>query len=201
MSPVTGGDRGYPVGGYDQAVPGGAAGLDDGLVGIPSAVAQEILAKELPDVFGGIEFRGIGRQGHQGDIFGEVEPAAGLMPPGAIENEDGVGAWPNALADLRKMQVHGLGIDGGQNEGRAHAAVGTDGAEQIDRAVPLIAWRRRPGPSPRPEAGQRALLADPGFVLPPDLERLADRRGGEPLGYEPREVFLYASWAAASLRG
>jgi len=32
------------------------------------------------------------------------------MPPGAIENEDGVGAWPNALADLRKMQVHGLGI-------------------------------------------------------------------------------------------
>jgi hypothetical protein len=123
------------------------------------------------------------------------------MPAGAIENEDGVGAWPNALADLVEMQVHGLGIDGGQNEGGADAAVGTDGAEQIDRAVPLIARCRRPGTSPRPEAGQRALLADPRFVLPPDLERLTDRRGGEPLGYELREVFLYASWAAASLRG
>jgi len=40
----------------------------------------------------------------------------------------------------------------------------------------------------RPEAGQRALLADPGFVLPPDLERLAIACG-EPLGYAPREVF------------
>jgi hypothetical protein len=67
--------------------------------------------------------------------------------------------------------------------------------------VPLIARSRRPGSSPRPEAGQRALLTDPRFVLPPDLERLADRRDGKSFGYELREVFLKASWAAASLRG
>jgi hypothetical protein len=124
-----------------------------------------------------------------------------LMPARAVENEDGVGAWPNALADLFEMQVHRLRIDRGQNEGRAGASIGTDGAEQVGRAMSLIAWCWRPGTSPRPKPGQRSLLADPRFVLPPDLERLADRRGGERLGYELREVFLYASWAAASLRG
>src|SRR5258708_4776636 len=201
MCPIAGGDRGYSIGRCDQGVPGAAARLDDSLVGLPDAVAQEILPEEFPDVFHWVEFRSIGWQRHQGDVLGNIESSAGLVPAGAVENEDGVGAWPNALADLFEVQVHSLGTDGGQNEGRAGASVRTHGAKQIDRAVPLIAWCRRPGPSPRPQAGQRSLLADPRFVLPPDLERLADRRGGERFGYELREVFLYASWAAASLRG
>src|SRR6266404_2391499 len=103
MRPVTGGDRGYAIGRCDQAVPGAAARIDNGLVSIPDAVAQEILAEKPPDVLDRVEFRGIGRQRHQGDVFGNVEPPAGFEPAGAIENEDCVGAWPNALADLFEM--------------------------------------------------------------------------------------------------
>src|SRR5260221_4735360 len=199
MCPIAGGDRGYSIGRCDQGVPGAAARLDDSLVGLPDAVAQEILPEEFPDVFHWVEFRSIGWQRHQGDVLGNIESSAGLVPAGAVENEDGVGAWPNALADLFEVQVHSLGTDGGQNEGRAGASVRTHGAKQIDRAVPLIAWCRRPGSSPRPQAGQRSPLGDPRVVLAPDLERLADRPGRGGFWFQAARNFFFFALGPADL--
>jgi len=53
------------------------------------------------------------------------------MPSSLIKDEDGVGTRFNLGRDFIEMPLHGLGIAAGQNEGRADAALGTDGAEDI----------------------------------------------------------------------
>ncbi len=53
------------------------------------------------------------------------------MPTGLVEEEDGVGARRYLGRDFIQMPLHGLGVAAGQNEGRADAALGTDGGEDI----------------------------------------------------------------------
>jgi len=48
-------------------------------------------------------------------------------------------------------------------------------AEQIGPIVTLVARRPRPAAAVGPNARHRALLADAGLVLPPELDRLAPR--------------------------
>jgi hypothetical protein len=75
------------------------------------------------------------------------------------------------------------------------AALGTGGAKDIGRLRALVPGRPGPGSPGRPAPGDLVLLADPRFVLPPELylgigrERGSDRlqRGGN--------VFLKVSMA------
>ena len=55
----------------------------------------------------------------------------------------------------------------------AHLTLRTDRAEQVGPGVAAVAGRPGPGAAPRPDPGQRALLADAGLILEPDLDRLA----------------------------
>ena len=108
------------------------------------------------------------------------------MPSGLIDEEDGVGAWADLGRDFVEMPLHGLGVAARQDESRADAALGTDGAEDIHRLGALVPGRPGPGSPWRPAPGDLVLLADPRFVLPPELylgmgrERGSDRlqRGG-----------------------
>src|SRR5215218_10206474 len=77
----------------------------------------------------------------------------------------------------------------------------TDGSEQIGPVVALIARRPRPGAALGPHAGQRALLADTGFILPPELDRLAARVRRDGSDDQIGKVFLCACWIAASCSG
>jgi hypothetical protein len=67
--------------------------------------------------------------------------------------------------------------------------------------VTIVANGRRAAAAQRPLIRQRALLADAGFILEPDLDRLAGRFGRQGCSYEGREVFLKASCAAPSFLG
>ena len=91
-------------------------------------------------------------------------------------------AGRDLAADFGQMQVHRLGVDSGQYESSPYPAGGADGAEQIGPVVTLVAGSARSAALGCPDVGQAALLADPGFILPPKLDRLAagvfrDRRG------------------------
>jgi hypothetical protein len=108
----------------------------------------------------------------------EVQLAAEPMPPGAIQQQDGMRASRDMAADLNQMQVHRLGIGLRQDKGCAGAARRTDRAEDVGPVIALIARRRRPGALFRPDVGQAALLADACFILPPELDRLAAGLGG-----------------------
>lgn len=127
-----------------------------------------------------------------------MQPAPLLVPPRAVESDDRMSASCDLLADFRQMQVHRDRIDAGQNKGDPSAPRRTDRAENIDPFVSLIA--RCPGAASfiRPDVGQAALLPDPGFILPPELEGLSTRVLGDGGSDEVGEVFLCASCAAAS---
>ena len=123
------------------------------------------------------------------------------MPAGTVEQQHRVGAGGDGAGDLGEVQVHRLRVGEGQDQGGAGGALGADGAEDVGPFVSGVAHGARPGAAPRPDPGQRALLADARLVLEPDLERLAARRLGDGLGYRLGEVFLKASWAASSAFG
>src|SRR5829696_2221346 len=76
-----------------------------------------------------------------------------------------------------------------------------DGAEQVGTFVALIgglAWARA---APRPLPHEAVLLADAGFVLEPDLDRLALRQAGAVSVQRRGEVFLKAATVSSSLAG
>src|ERR1700730_6025519 len=123
------------------------------------------------------------------------------MPACTIEQHNGMTVCCNIATDLGEMQVHGLAIRHGEDEGCSDISCGTDGTEQIGPALALIARSPRPAAALGPDACQRALLADAGFVLPPQFDQLVAyvRRdaGSDQIG----EVFLCASWSAISCSG
>ena len=109
--------------------------------------------------------------------------ALAAVPAGAVEHEHGMGAGRDGAGDLGEVGVHRLGVGEGQDEARRRAARRADGAEDVGPLVAGVARRPRPRAALRPDPGERALLADAGLVLEPDLERLAPgRRSGRTAG-------------------
>src|SRR5690606_31207098 len=120
------------------------------------------------------------------------------MPSSLIEQHDGVGARRHGGSDLNEMQRHSLGVASRQDERRAFAFGRADRPVDIGRTRPLILWRRRPCSASGPATRNPVLLADPSFILPPQLywragrERRPDRCQ---LGWE---VFLKEGMASVS---
>ena len=115
----------------------------------------------------------------QAEVAWNVQAAASLMPAGAVKHDYSVGAWGDLAADLLQVQVHGPGVRLGDDPGGADAPRRADGAEQIGPGVALVSHTPGPGAALGPDARQRALLADAGLVLPPELDGLAALRFGE----------------------
>src|SRR3954453_39361 len=75
------------------------------------------------------------------------------------------------LCDFRQGQAHGLRVASGQHQGRALALLRADRPEDGDRTRPLIMRGAGPGAPSGPAPGDLVLLAHPGLVLPPQLDR------------------------------
>src|SRR5206468_8103193 len=88
-----------------------------------------------------------------------------------------------------------------QDEGGTDGPLRADRPEQVGPGVATVAGRPGPGAAPRPDPGQGALLADAGFILKPDLDRLAAGVLGQRSRHQLGEAFLNASWAASSAFG
>ena len=159
----SGGDRSRPF------------SIDDGVVVVEDAEREIVLAQVFPDVLGRVQLGRIGRQADGSDVLWQLELIGGV-PAGAVEDERGMGAGGDAAADLLEMQVHRLGVGIGHHQGGAGGPLGADGGEDVGPFVAAVAraWRARAEAGP--DTGQRALLADPGLVLEPDLQRLAAGR-------------------------
>ena len=115
------------------------------------------------------------------------------MPASTVADQNGMCAGTDLLADLGEVDSHRLAVDPGCHNGGAHGTRRTDRAEQVGRVVAIVANRRWAAAAQRPLIRQRALLADAGFILEPDLDRLANCLRRQGCGYEGREVFLKAS--------
>src|SRR5215217_3582013 len=155
-------------------------------VGSEHPVREPVIAHELPDVLGGVELRAFGREHHERDVVWKHE-AGREMPSGLVDDEYGVLAWSHFGGDFGEVQVHRLGVAGGQDE----RGSGGSGA--------LIVRRRGPRSPSCPAPGDLVLLPDPGLVPEPDLypvaiDPLVARDRVQALG----ERFLKASTAPAA---
>ena len=83
---------------------------------------------------------GRGREKQQRDVGRHDKPlarmpAVGLQPTGltrgAIEDEHGMGAGTDAVADLDQVLIHRRGVDHWHDDGGAGVARRADGAEQV----------------------------------------------------------------------
>ncbi len=186
------------VGCRDQFIPCDATGIDDRLVCCVDAIAEVVTSQELPDILDGIEFGRIRRQMEQANIVRHHQPIAQLVPSSTVQRQHREGPLVHLGADFLQMQVHGVDIGVRQHQPCTDASRWADSAERIGPFVTLIAWHSGPGTTLCPDAGQAALLTNPRFVLPPQLDwlPLCDRRNGG--GNQIGEVFLCASCAAAS---
>jgi hypothetical protein len=112
-----------------------------------------------------------------------------------------MGVVADLLADLGEVDSHRLAVDPGRDDGGAHGARWTDRAKEVGRGMTIVADCRWPAATQCPLIRQRAFLADAGFILEPDLDRLAGRLRWQGFRYEGCEVFLKASCAAPSFWG
>ena len=95
------------------------------------------------------------------------------MPASLINQEDGVGLGRHGLRNLHEMQVHRLGVAGGQDQSRSFALFRADRTEDVGGSGALItgsAWART---ALGPTAGDLVLLANTGFVCKPDFYLVA----------------------------
>jgi hypothetical protein len=59
------------------------------------------------------------------------------VPPGLIEDDDGVGARADLALDLVEMKLHGLAVAEGQNQCCAGSELRAHGTEQV---VDCVRW-------------------------------------------------------------
>lgn len=114
----------------DELVPCLAAIIDEIVVGFEDTVGEPVVAQELPDVLDRVEFGTFRRQGDNGDV-GRHDEACREVPASLINYDDGVGTGCDDLGDLRKVEVHRLGIASRRDHGRALAMLWADSAEDI----------------------------------------------------------------------
>ena len=100
-------------------------------------------------------------------------------------------------ANSSEMQRHGFGVRRRHDQACRDATLRTGRAEQVGPVVALVARCAGSRSTFGPDAGQRALLADPGLVLEPDFDRLVFGVVGELRRDCGGEVFLNASWASS----
>ena len=172
--------------------------VEDFGVGGEDPVRQPVLAHELPDILDRVQLGRLGGKRHEGDVVRDHEPLR-LMPPGLVEQDDGVSAGGNSLRDLGEMQAHALARAAGQHQASAFAMSRADRPEDVGRLRSLVFGRCGPRAPPGPTPRDLVLLSDASLIGEPDLYRLAAglvRRNRVQTG---RECFLKEDTAASLL--
>ena len=145
---------------------GGEAGHElvfDAVHRVEDEVGEGLLAEEIPDVFGGVELRAVGREWGKAHVFGD-DDIVGCVPAGAVkQHEDEFGRV--APSHFGEEERHGLGIDGGEDETVEDAIVGADCCEGIGVLAHDAAADNRTDASGRPAASWVVDPTETGFVL------------------------------------
>ena len=200
MGPIAQADGCNLVGQFEEPVPSVAGSVEDGLVAVEDAVGEPVLPQELPEILDWIELGRARRQVDRDDVGGHLEAACGV-PGRPVEQQHRTGTFGDTSCDDFEMGLHGLRVGGGQDESRPLVLGRTDGTEQEGAIVALILGLARPGAFARPQPGKAILLADPRFVLEPDLDGSVWAQVAGVSGERGGEVFLNAWMTASSWAG
>ena len=114
----------------DELVPGVAAGVQNGAVGVPDLMCECVSAEILPDEFDRVQLGRVGRQDQQCDI-GWHDQLWRAVPAGTVDHQQGDGASAHAHTDFGEILVHNVNVDGWHDQGSAGAARRANGAKHI----------------------------------------------------------------------
>jgi hypothetical protein len=95
---------------------------------------------------------------------GRHHEVGGKVPPGLINQQNGVAAGRDLGGDCRQVQGHRLGVAPRQDQAAALAPLGADRTEDVGRGGSLVLGRGRPSATSRPASGDLVLLANTGFM-------------------------------------
>ncbi len=115
---------------WREPVPGGAAGVDDGVVIVEQPVRKEALAQIQPDALDRVQLGRVRWQRHQRDVAGDLQ-RTGAVPSGLVQHHHGVLVSPALGGEALQEQAHRLGRDLRQHERGALAGCGLDGGEDV----------------------------------------------------------------------
>ena len=122
------------------------------------------------------------------------------MPTGLIENQEDMFVRTNGFGKLVEIDLHGVGRDLGQDEGKGVIRARLHGAVDIGEGIALIASPRRPFAPREPAVTDASFLANAGFILEKQTDFLV-WMGLANLFQAFGEPFLKASCAASSFSG
>jgi len=98
-------DGPWPV---DEAVPRGAAVVEDVVGGSEDPVQEPVVVQDPPDCLDQVQLWRVRRKWDEGDVASDDE-GAGLMASGVVEQDDGVRVGGDMASDLRDRLGHRLG--------------------------------------------------------------------------------------------
>lgn len=161
----------------------------EGGEGVEAAVGERLVGQR-PEVLGGLEFGGVGREEEQMDALGATNRLAG-MPPGAIQDQQDV--LGGTGTDIPSKGGEDLGKEGRTHAGE-HPPLGLPGArpDKATEVEPLVALLdRRDGalPDRGPDPTDERQEADPMFIGRPELD-LSLRMGLPNRLHLGREIFF-----------
>ena len=179
--------------------PSGDGGLFDRVEIRIEAIGPVVAAEIVPEVFDGVEFGGIGWERDEGDRHGDAE-SLGDVVAGVVPDEGDVSAGGDRRGELVEEDLHDRGVEPVGDETFSPAGLRADDGEDVETLEAALFRGGWSGAGVGPNGGQRALLAEPGFVLEPDFDGLA-RVGGRDLREDGGEFFLNASCVTMSAFG
>ena len=127
--------------------------------------------------------------GIPGEVFRDLEFARGV-PAGLVENDHGVRAGRDGMADFFEVFAHRRSVGIRHDDGDPGVATGADGAEQIGILITLIFWLPRTRALLGPLVDERVLLPDPHFILEPHLDRGCQGQLAYGLHHTSRKTFF-----------
>lgn len=156
----------------DQRVPGLAASLNNGALVGPDLQGEPSFAEEQPDTLDRIALGSVWGLMNERDVAGHCQ-GLGVMPPGAVQNHDGVFILAQRLRELLQEQVHDRAGDGGQDERESFAADRLRRGKEVRPVEALVADAGRTLPLCPPAVTEAAFLADPRFILEEQTQALS----------------------------
>lgn len=152
--------------------------------------------KRRPQAFGGLEFRRAGREEREMETWREMEFGR-AMPGSAIDDQDNFffAAHAFGVSKGRQGDLHGGGVDGGQDQPVRSAISRMDKAIHITPFIPMSADGDWPVPPSRPHAPDDRLQSSASLVMRPNFDDCLGN--GAPKGRDLLpELFLKASRCA-----
>ena len=163
--------RGDAPGLGNEAVPGVAGGIGDGVIVGEQPVREEALLEIEPDTLDGIELGAVGGELDQRDVVGHAQ-VAGDVPSGSIGEHGHVLVVGDRVGEPIEELLHRLGVGIRHDEREAVVAARLDRGEDIGEGEALVAQARRALTAPPPNVTGPPLLSNARLVLEEQADAL-----------------------------